>query len=343
MADETNYRPLEGVKVLELSTMVAAGSCGRMLADWGATVIKVEAESGDMFRNFPKTFLVPCTMDENPLFDNLNAGKRGIVLNLKTPEGMEAMHRLLAEADVFLTNTRVKALKKLGLDYDSLKDKYPRLIEANISGFGEKGPKKDNPGFDTVAFWASSGFNADMMVEGPGSYPVYSSAGPGDIVTAMGLCYAITAALYKRTQTGKGDRVSSSLYGTALWCFHIMSVATEERYGYQYPKTREVSAPTGAPFRTKDNQWVMTTILKIEEQWPVLCNVLGVPELGTDPRYNTSLRQRDPEVRKYLMKRFEEIYATKTADEWCKLLTEAGNNFHNGGYGQLHHSCGHGC
>ena len=86
MADETNYRPLEGVKVLELSTMVAAGSCGRMLADWGATVIKVEAESGDMFRNFPKTFLVPCTMDENPLFDNLNAGKRGIVLNLKTPE-----------------------------------------------------------------------------------------------------------------------------------------------------------------------------------------------------------------------------------------------------------------
>ena len=80
MADETNYRPLEGVKVLELSTMVAAGSCGRMLADWGATVIKVEAEKGDMFRNFPKTFLVPCTMDENPLFDNLNAGKRGIVL-----------------------------------------------------------------------------------------------------------------------------------------------------------------------------------------------------------------------------------------------------------------------
>ena len=78
-----------------------------------------------MFRNFPKTFLVPCTMDENPLFDNLNAGKRGIVLNLKIPEGMEAMHKLLAEADVFLTNTRVKALKKLGLDYDSLKDKYP--------------------------------------------------------------------------------------------------------------------------------------------------------------------------------------------------------------------------
>ena len=162
-----------------------------------------------------------------------------------------------------------------------------------------------------------------MMVDGPDSYPVYSSAGPGDIVTAMGLCYAITAALYKRSQTGLGDHVSSSLYGTALWCFHIMAVATEKQYGYTYPKTRENSAPTGAPFRTKDNEWVMTTILQIEKQWPILCNALGVPELGTDPRYNTAIKQRDPEVRKYLMKRFEEIYKTKTADEWCRILTDA--------------------
>ena len=121
MADEANYRPLEGVKVLELSTMVAAGSCGRMLADWGATVIKVEAESGDMFRNFPKTFLVPCTMDENPLFDNLNAGKRGIVLNLKTPEGMEAMHRLLAEADVIPDQYPCKSIKETGTGLRLLK------------------------------------------------------------------------------------------------------------------------------------------------------------------------------------------------------------------------------
>lgn len=323
MSENTSYRPLDGIKVLELSTMVAAGSCGRMLADWGADVIKVETESGDMFRNFPKTFFVPCTMDENPLFDNLNAGKRGVVINLKTAEGMEAMHRMLAEADVFLTNTRPKALERLGLDYESLKEKYPKLVMANINGFGEKGPKKDNPGFDTVAFWASSGFNADMMVDGPDSYPVYSSAGPGDIVTAMGLCYAITAALFKRSQTGLGDHVNTSLYGTALWCFHIMAVATEEQYGYTYPKTRETSAPTGAPFRTKDNEWIMTTILQIEKQWPVLCTALGVPELGTDPRYNTALAQRDLGVRKYLMKRFEEIYKTKTADEWCEILTKA--------------------
>lgn len=317
------YLPLEGIKVVELSTMVAASSCGRMLADWGCEVIKVETESGDMFRNFPKTFFVPCTDDENPLFDNLNAGKRGIVLDLKTPGGMEAMHRLLKDADVFLTNTRPQGLKRLGLDYDSLKDRYPRLVCATITGFGEKGPKANNPGFDTVAFWASSGFNVDMSVEGPGSYPVYGSAGPGDIITAMGLCYAITAALYKRAQTGLGDRVYSSLYGTALWCFSIMTISTEKRYGNKYPKTRENSAPTGTAFKTKDGEWVTTTVLNIDKQWPKLCHVLGVDELANDPRYNNSVGQRNPEYRRYLMDLFSKIYVTKTADEWVKLLTEA--------------------
>lgn len=323
MGEKEAYKMLEGVKIVELSTMVAAGSCGRMLADWGANIVKVESESGDMFRNWPQSFYVPCTMDENPLFDNLNAGKRGIVLNLKTQEGMEAMHRLLAEADVFLTNTREKALIKLGLDYNSLKEKYPKLIVANLSGFGERGPKKDYPGFDTVAFWASSGFNADMMVDGPNSYPVYGSAGPGDIVTAMGLVSAIIAALYKRTQTGLGDRVTTSLYGTALWCFNLMEIATEEQYGYQYPKTRDDSSPIGSPFRTKDNEWVMTTILKVEEQWPKLCDVLGVPELKDDTRFNNAIGQRKHENRAYLIKLFEGIYATKTADEWCELLAKA--------------------
>ena len=322
MADETNYRPLEGVKVLELSTMVAAGSCGRMLADWGATVIKVEAESGDMFRNFPKTFLVPCTMDENPLFDNLNAGKRGIVLNLKTPEGMEAMHRLLAEADVFLTNTRVKALKKLGLDYDSLKDKYPRLIEANISGFGEKGPKKDNPGFDTVAFWASSGFNADMMVEGPGSYPVYSSAGPGDIVTAMGLCYAITAALYKRTQTGKGDRVSLSLYGTAAWLANIL--VSGSQYGFKMPKRRENSSPFGAPFKCSDGRWFMPQVVVFNRDTPLFYHLLGADDMIGDPRYATRAQFNDVNICRPVIERFEKIFATKTAKEWYDMFSAEG-------------------
>ena len=216
-----------------------------------------------MYRQVPAFFNVPCSMDENPLFDSLNAGKEGIVLDLKTREGMEVMHRLLAEADIFITNNRKKALDRLGLNYESLKGKYPKLIFATITGFGDAGPKADAPGFDTVAFWASSGFNADMMVDEPGAYPVYSSSGPGDIISAMGLCYAITAALYKRTQTGIGDRVTISLYGTALWCFSLMAVASEERYGYKYPRTREQSPPLDRPTgpRMANGSWRLLSSL----------------------------------------------------------------------------------
>lgn len=102
-----------------------------------------------------------------------------------------------------------------------------------------------------------------------------------------------------------------------------MTVSTEERYGNKFPKRRDNSAPTASAFRTKDGEWVTTTLLKIEEQWPKLCHVLGVDEWGNDPRFCTSEKQRDPEVRKYLMEEFAKIYATKTAEEWCKLLTEA--------------------
>ena len=320
------YKPLKGVKVVELSLMVASASCGRMMADWGADVIKLEnTKGGDNFRKWPLSIGAPADDDFDPIFDNLNANKRAVSIDTRTKEGQEIVYRLLEDADVFLTNLRTEALGKQGLDYDTLKEKFPKLVMCQLDGYGPKGEEAGRPGYDNTAFWARGGFMYSQAVYGDSNdtYPVYMPMGFGDTTCALGMMAATVSAVLSAKQTGKGDRVSSSLYGTALWCFHIMSVATEERYGYQYPKTREVSAPTGAPFRTKDNQWVMTTILKIEEQWPVLCNVLGVPELGTDPRYNTSLRQRDPEVRKYLMKRFEEIYATKTADEWCKLLTEA--------------------
>jgi crotonobetainyl-CoA:carnitine CoA-transferase CaiB-like acyl-CoA transferase len=102
-----------------------------------------------------------------------------------------------------------------------------------------------------------------------------------------------------------------------------MAVASEERYGYKYPKTRMDSSPTGSPFRTKDNEWILTTIINIEKQWPVLCDVLGVPELKEDPRYNNAVGLRENENRAYLMTLFEKIYATKTADEWCALLKKA--------------------
>ncbi|MFR1640102.1 MAG: CoA transferase, partial [Eggerthellaceae bacterium] len=157
-------KPLEGVTVIELSSYFAVPGAGRVLASQGARVIKVEPPRGDIQRYFAMAFNVPCKPDENPLFDTINGGKEFVSLDLKDPADMEKLHKLIAQADVFMTNNRAKALQKMGLDYDSLKEKYPSLIMATLSGYGEKGALKDAPGFDLVAMFQETGFARDLMV-----------------------------------------------------------------------------------------------------------------------------------------------------------------------------------
>lgn len=138
-------KPLEGVTVVELSSYFAVPACGRVLATQGARVIKVEPPKGDVQRYFATPFGVPCSDEENMLFDTINGGKEFVSLDLRDPEGLERFHKLLAHADVFLTNNRNKALAKMGLDYESLKDRYPELICATFSGYGDKGALKIAP------------------------------------------------------------------------------------------------------------------------------------------------------------------------------------------------------
>ena len=166
-------KPLEGITVVELSTYIAAPSCGRILATQGARVIKVESPAGDVERKFGPTLFCPANDEENPIYDTLNGGKDHLMLDLKKPEDMERFHKLLAKADVFVTNNRLQALKKMRLDYDSLKERYPKLVYAILLGYGEKGPKVNLPGFDAIAMFATGGLIQDMMVDAPGSYPVY--------------------------------------------------------------------------------------------------------------------------------------------------------------------------
>ncbi|MBQ9687143.1 MAG: CoA transferase [Oscillospiraceae bacterium] len=316
-----SYKPLEGVKVVELATVMAGPSCGRYLADWGAEVIKIETEKGDSYRNYPPTMGIPSTQDCTPLFDCVNAGKRGISINIKTPEGMEAMHRLLATADVFLTNNRPKALAKNGLDYDSLKDKYPGLIMAQVSAFGLKGPQADAPGQDTIAFWVSTGFTADMMVKTDNSYPVYGSSGTGDFITGLGLAFAIVCALYKKKETGLGDYVVNSLYGSGLWCNSNYNIGCMPRYSWTMPKRRDNSSPGSSPFQCADGEWIMSTIMDVDNQWPKFANAIGRPDWICE-EYGTLKAQRKDEVRAYLMAECEKIFLTKTSAEWDKILSD---------------------
>ena len=167
-------KPLSGIKVVELADYVSAPVCARVLADMGADVIKIERHSGNAWRENGKTSCPWKFSDAvNPGFDINNTGKRHIVLNLKTAEGMAVCHQLLETADVFVTNMRVQALKRLGLDYPSIKDKYPKLIYAIGLGYGEKGPDANNPAFDHTAFWARCGFLLDMAPMSDDYHPVF--------------------------------------------------------------------------------------------------------------------------------------------------------------------------
>ena len=171
--------PLTGVKIIDLSTYAAVPAAARILADWGADVIKVESLKGDSWRQYGEIAQVPCTEEENPCWDVNNSNKRSISLNLRTEKGMEILHRLLADADVFMTNYRMAALHAMSLTWDVLHQTYPRLIWGHLSGYGNKGPEAERPGFDIAAFWARSGLMQDYGQ--PGNAPLTPFHAFGDM------------------------------------------------------------------------------------------------------------------------------------------------------------------
>ena len=189
--------PLEGIKVVELATVVAAPTAGRMLSAYGAQVIKVESLAGDDYRVAGNFERVVCEDYKNPLFTIQNSGKKLVAINLKHPDGKAAMLKLLEDADVFLTNVRTGGLERLGLDYETLHERCSKLVYAHFSGFGPEGPVASNPGFDSTAFWLRSGPMADWQV--PGSFPFNPTYAFGDMSTSSVLFSGILMALIGRS------------------------------------------------------------------------------------------------------------------------------------------------
>jgi Predicted acyl-CoA transferases/carnitine dehydratase len=325
---------LEGVKIVELSTYIAASSCGRMLADFGADIVKIEAPAGDGFRNFGRVYKCPSTEECNPLFDTLNAGKRSLVLDLKKPDGLKVFHKMLAEADVFITNTRNQGLVSLGLDYQTLMAKYPRLVIANLVAYGEKGAEVDRPGYDTMSFWTKGGFTHDISVDtGSNFTPTIPLMGAGDIACAMGLMGAITAALYAREKTGKGDRVSISLFGTALWMGSMMIESTQ--YGHEYPKKRYANTPVGSPYLCSDGKWFSCNVVNFPKDYPNFLRLMEHEELLDDPRYNNRPNMNKPEIAEHLIRLFEKSFIKQPSTYWKEqfeandLCYELAQSFHD--------------
>lgn len=262
--------PLEGIKVIDFTLLAAGPTCGRMLAEWGADVLKVEPVEGECARvGAPgKVF--------SPVFELYNAGKRDIALNAKTPEGIAIVYRLLEDADVFLTSYRTAGLRRLGLDYETLHEKFPSLIWAQISGYGELGPEANAAGFDKDAYWARSGIMQDFVEAGGPLINV--PFGFGDAATSCSLAAGICAALFRRTRTGEGEKVVSSLYSQAIHCLGSSLIMVQD--GEVYPTTRiHAQNPLINTFRCKDGKWLILTILEYERFFDKLMEVIEREDL----------------------------------------------------------------
>jgi crotonobetainyl-CoA:carnitine CoA-transferase CaiB-like acyl-CoA transferase len=320
-------RPLEGYRVLDFSTYAAAPVCAMTLADWGADVIKVESLSGDAFRLFGFIMRCPIAENDNIQFELDNRNKRGIALDLKTPEGQEIIQKLLKAADVLVTNYRPKALKGIGLDYEALSEKYPRLVYAYLNGYGDKGPEKDKPGFDLAAYFARSGILVE--VPEPGSDPIPPLAGFGDHPTGTFLAGGICAALLRREKTGKGCKVQTALFNAALWNLSLNIAAANNNAHLPEEEQLKIKASRKRPrtammntYRTKDDRWVTIMALEYDRYWkPFAESVIRRPDLADDPRFKNQMAAFEHTVE--LAAIVEEEVRKITKDELVKRMAAA--------------------
>ncbi|MDP1632161.1 MAG: CaiB/BaiF CoA-transferase family protein [Caulobacter sp.] len=280
---------LEGLRVVELATYIAAPGAAGMLADWGADVIKIEAPAGDPMRRF---FDGLSNEDlGNPVFDLDNRGKRGVVLDISDPAGREAALRLIKTADIFLTNVRPGALKRAGLDFEALHAIQPALIYASLTGYGLQGADADRAGMDVAAFWSRAGVGALTAPKGVEPFPIRT--GMGDHITSLSTVSAILAAVFERTRTGKGRLVETSLLRTGVYSISS-DMAIQLRFG-KLASTRprdQAVQPLANFFQTGDGRWICLLVRTGGTDWPQIAAAAGRPDLVDDPLFSSSRARR---------------------------------------------------
>lgn len=269
-------KPLEGITVFELGTNVAVPSVARILQHLGARIIKLEPVAGDIMRTQAPVMNMTYSADENLAFDMVAANKEYVSFNLKDPKGIGALLKILESADVFLASFRNKALTKLGLDYETLSQRFPRLVYAHFTGVGETGPHKDAPGYDTTSYSARGGVLHALPQKG--TPPINPPVAYGDFQASMCLACGICAALAGRAHTGKGDRVTASLHHTAIYMMTAAVVSAQ--YGNEYPMSRTTAPnPINNCYPTRDGRWIQMCIPTYERDAEKLFRLLGLEEL----------------------------------------------------------------
>jgi crotonobetainyl-CoA:carnitine CoA-transferase CaiB-like acyl-CoA transferase len=303
------------MRVVELGVWVAGPGAGGILADWGADVVKIEPPEGDPARTFGR--MLGGDLPSNPVFELDNRSKRSVVLDLSDAEGRDRALALIDRADVFLTNIRATALRRLGLDSDALLERNDRLVYALITGYGVDGPDADRPAYDIAAYWARSGLAASLT---PPNAPLpFQRGGMGDHSVAMTAAGAISAALVARERTGKGQLVTTSLLRQGAYTIGFdvnvalmwgRSIAVGSRTTMGNPAINNYTAGDGRRF------WIVG--LEGARHWPPLARAVGHPEWLDDPRYATPHARF--EHASELIAELDAIFATKPLAEWEKIF-----------------------
>jgi len=307
--------PMEGIRVIELGVWVAGPAAGGILADWGADVIKIEPPTGDPARVFGR--MLGIESGESPPFEMDNRGKRSIVLDLSIDDDRATALSMIATADVFLTNVRPGALRRFGVDFETLAAANPGLVYGLITGYGESGPDADRAAYDVAAFWARAGLA--HLLSRPGDSPPFQRGGMGDHMAGMTMAAAVCAALVARGRTGSGQLVTTSLYrqgaytvsfdlNTFLLTGHPIAIGQRESIGN--PCMNNYVAGDGRRF------WIVG--LQGDRHWPALCRAVGRPDWLTDSRYTTGRSRAANAVE--LIGELDAIFATKPLDEWAKVF-----------------------
>ena len=308
---------LEGLKVVEFATYVAGPSAAAMLSDWGAEVIKVESGRGDPTR---RTFEGMTHLEGNPVFEFENHGKRGVVLDIVKPAGREALLRILDDADVFITNVRPGALKRARLDYDSLKDRLPRLVYVAVTGYGLQGEGADIPAFDAAAFWSRGGVGGAFTPRG--HEPPPCRPGMGDAVCALSTVSATLAAVVERQATGHGRLVETSLIRAGVYAIGWdMSIQLKWGRLASQRTRKEVLDPISNYFKTADGRWVGVFPRDGRDEFAHVLKALDLERLADDPRF-ADARARAKHVAE-LVEALDEGFARLTLAEVGPRLTAA--------------------
>ncbi len=278
--------PLEGVRVVEISMFQQGPVAGMRLGDLGADVIKIEPKAGDPARGFMRIIGAMVGLKgRNYYFEHCNRNKRSLVVDLKNAQGMEIFLKLIDTADVFLNNMSIDAPERMGIGPEVLLARNPRLIYAHASGWGRKGPDAKELSFDYTGIARSGLMMACGEKDAP---PTQILPGIGDEAGALACAWGVTAALYAREKTGKGQVVDTSLMGSVIATLGLI-MSAPAILGNEFP--REIRAQAGNAiynhYRCQDGQWIAIAHLQPDLYWPKVCEALGVGHLANDPRFVT--------------------------------------------------------